>query len=95
MDVDKLTGTPRAIQRLDGTITGPAGGDPLAIARGWVRAQPRRAGLFAADADGLKLVDRTTTPRYKLTHLRFQQRYRGVPAFDNGLSFSLDSSGRI
>ena len=95
VDVDKLTGTPRAIQRLDGTITGPAGGDPLAIARGWVQSNRAALGLSAADADGLKLVDRTTTPRYKLTHLRFQQRYRGVPAFDNGLSISLDSSGRI
>jgi hypothetical protein len=95
VDVDALTGTPRVIQRLDGTITGPAGGDPAAIARGWVRANRAAMGLSEGDVDGLELVERTTTPGDRLTHLRFQQRYRGVPAFDNGLRISLDSSGRI
>ena len=95
VDVDALTGTPRVIQRLDGTLTGPAGGGPVAIARRWARANRAALGLSGSEVDALRLDRRTTAPRYGLTHLLFQQRYRRIPAFDNGLRVSVARDGRI
>ena len=83
------------IQRLDGTLTGPASGGPVAIARAGRSANRAALGLSGSEVDALRLDRRTTAPRYGLTHLLFQQRYRGIPAFDNGLRVSLDRDGRI
>src|SRR4051812_48336741 len=45
--IDPLTGTARSVQRLDGTLTGPASGDKAAVAMRWVRANRTALGLSA------------------------------------------------
>ncbi|HWN05949.1 MAG TPA: hypothetical protein VNO53_02215, partial [Steroidobacteraceae bacterium] len=37
VDVDPLTGTPRVLARLDGTLAGPRRGDPADVAQRYVR----------------------------------------------------------
>ena len=83
------------MQRLDGALTGPAGGDRSAVALEWVRDNRAALGLTAADIDALTLADRTLTPGTGITHLRYRQAYRGIPAFDNDLRVNLDRGGRI
>ena len=84
VDVDKLTGTPRAIQRLDGTITGPAGGDPAGD-RAWLGAvQPRGAGALGrrrgraearrADHDAALQADPPALPAALPGRARVRQR---------------------
>ena len=94
VDVDRVTGTARSIQRLDGALTGPAAGDRADVARRWLSANHEALGLTAADVDALRVSDRVTTPN-GLTHLRFQQSVAGIPAFDNGVRVALDRGGRI
>src|SRR3954467_460191 len=43
VDVDRVTGTVRWLQKLDGALSGPAAGDRGAVALDWVRAN--RAAL--------------------------------------------------
>ena len=95
VDVDRATGTVRSLQKLDGTLSGPAGGNRSAVAIDWARANSAALGLTAADVDALRLDYRQMTQSTGITHLRYRQAYRGIPAFDNGLRVNLDRAGRI
>jgi extracellular elastinolytic metalloproteinase len=95
VQVDPVTGTTRSIQRLDGTLTGPAAGDRGDVAMRWVRANRAALGLTGADVDGLKLADRAVASGTGVTHLRYRQAFDGIPAFDNDLRVNLDRGGRI
>jgi hypothetical protein len=95
VQVDALTGTSRAVQKLNGTLTGPASGDRSAVALDWIRSNRTALGLTAADIGTLDLADRTTTASSGITHLRYRQSYRGIPTFDNGVRVNLDRDGRI
>src|SRR3954470_13130272 len=53
VQVDPLTGTARNVQRLDGTLTGVAGGDRAVVARRWMRDNRAALGLTADDVDAL------------------------------------------
>ena len=44
---------------------------------------------------GSTLSDRTASAATGITHLRYRQSFRGIPAFDNDLRVSLDRGGRI
>ena len=48
VSIDPLTGTARSVQKLDGTLTGPASGDRSAIAMRWIRANTAALGLSSA-----------------------------------------------
>ena len=61
----------------------------------WARANRAALGLTAADVDALRLDYRQMTHSTGITHLRYRQAYRGIPAFDNGLRVNLDRAGRI
>src|ERR1700712_2384447 len=53
VSTDRVTGTVRTMQRLDGALTAPASGDRGTVAMSWVRANRTALGLSAADVDGL------------------------------------------
>jgi hypothetical protein len=93
LDPDPITGTPRVLGRLNGTLTGPRAGDAADVALRYVRANAGALGLTAADVSRLELADRSTTGG--ITHLRWRQEYKGIPAFDNDLRVNVDSDGRV
>jgi extracellular elastinolytic metalloproteinase len=93
--VDPVTGTVRSVQGRNAPLTGVAGGDRSAVALGWVRENRAALGLAAADVDGLSLAGRTVAPQSRITHLRYMQADRGIPAFDGGVRVSVDRGGRI
>jgi extracellular elastinolytic metalloproteinase len=95
VSVDRVTGTVRAVQARDGALTGVAAGDRAAVALRWVREHRTALGLTARDVDALALTGRDASPATGITHLRFRQADRGIPAFDGGLRVSLDRGGRI
>jgi extracellular elastinolytic metalloproteinase len=93
LDLDPITATPRVLGRLNGALTSASAGDAADIALGYVRANAGALGLTAGDLSSLTLAD-----RYKVsgvTHLRWRQEYRGIPAFDNELRATVDADGRL
>ena len=95
LSIDRVTGTVRSVQGRDRPLTGVSGGDRAAVALGWVRANREALGLAAADVEALTPAARTVAPGARITHVRFVQAARGIPAFDGGLRVSLDRGGRI
>lgn len=94
VDLDRLTGTPRVVARLDGFLTGPSGLGPEEVALGYVRAHASVFGLDAGDLAALRLT-RDYTDIGGTTHLSWIQTYRGIPALDNGLAASVTRDGRL
>ena len=94
VDVDRLTGTPRVVARLDGFLTGPMEGGAEEVALGYVREHADAFGLDAGDIAALRLT-RAYTDIGGTTHLRWVQTYDGIPALDNGLSASVTKDGRL
>lgn len=94
VQVDRLTGTPRVLARLDGTLTGPASGDAADVAMSYVRRHLAALGLSSGDLTSLHLASRVTSPG-GLTVLRWSQTYRGIPAVDNDLRVAVAGDGRI
>ena len=94
VDMDRATGTPRRVAKLDGFLTGPSRKKPVPIALGYVAAHPEVFGLSRADLDSLRLrqdyVDVDGTH-----HLSFIQVAGGVPVFGNGLKAHVTRDGRL
>jgi extracellular elastinolytic metalloproteinase len=88
VDIDRATGTPRRVVRLDGFLTAPSRRKPADIALAYVRAH---ADLFGS-LSGLTLrqdyVDIDGAH-----HLSFQQIAGGVPVFGNGLKAHVTKDG--
>jgi extracellular elastinolytic metalloproteinase len=95
VSIDPVTGTIRALQARAGALSAVTAGDRAAVARRWVREHRAALGLTAADLDGLALAGRTVSAATGITHLRYRQADRGIPAFDGGLRVSLDRGGRV
>jgi hypothetical protein len=93
LSLDDQTGTLRSVGRLDGFLTGPSGRAPSAIALGYVRDHAQAFGIEADDLDGLRLVDRQYAGG--IEHLRWEQRYRGIPVADAGLRAAVTGNGRL
>lgn len=94
VDVDPRTGTPRAVSRLDGFLTGPSGAPAADVALIYVRANRSAFGLTAADLDGLELVG-DYVDILGTHHLTWQQVYRGIPAWDNAVRAHVTADGRL
>ena len=94
VDVDRLTGTPRVVARLDGFLTGPMEGGAEEVALGYVREHANAFGLDPGDIAALRLT-RAYTDIDGTAHLRWVQTYDGIPALDNGLSASVTKDGRL
>src|SRR5262245_47526269 len=94
VSIDPLTGTARAVQRLDGFLTGPSAATAQLIALAYVRSHPDVFGLSAAEVSRLQLrkdyVDIAGTH-----HLSFIQAVSGVPVFGNGLKANVARNGRL
>jgi hypothetical protein len=94
VEVNPNTGTVRAMQRLNGTLTAPSGGRPATIAWSYVRDHAAALGLDDADLGAFHLSGRQVTP-HGLTTLRWTDSYDGVPAFDNDLRVGVGRDGAI
>jgi hypothetical protein len=94
LDIDPRTGTPRALERLDGTLTAPRRGNPRTIALDYVRSREAAIGLDASDLQQLQPAGSTTSPD-GVTHLRWRQSWDGIPAFDNELRVNVARDGRV
>ncbi len=90
---DPRTGTPRAVAKLDGFLTGPSGGDAAGVALGYVRDHAGVFRLDAGDVDALRLARRSSAGG--IEHLAWEQRYRGIPSADTQLRAAVTASGRL
>ena len=90
---DPRTGTPRAVGRLDGFLTGANGGDAADVALGYLRAHGNALGLPDGVPPGLTLVARSSTGG--IQRLEWRQSYRGIPSSDTGLRATVTASGRL
>jgi extracellular elastinolytic metalloproteinase len=94
VDIDKATGTPRRVAKLDGFLTAPSRKKPATVALDYVAAHPDIFGLDAAELAALTLrkdyVDVEGTH-----HLSFVQTVGGVPVFGNGLKAHVTKDGRL
>ncbi|MCO8276137.1 M36 family metallopeptidase [Actinoplanes sp. TRM 88003] len=94
VDIDRASGTPRRVAKLDGFLTGPSKQKPTRIALDYVKAHPEVFGLSAAALASLELrqdyVDIEGTH-----HLSWVQVADGVPVFGNGLKAHVAKDGRL
>ncbi|WP_156027995.1 M36 family metallopeptidase [Candidatus Solirubrobacter pratensis] len=94
LDVDAATGTPRALGRLDGALTGPSSADPVAIADGYVRSHLPALGLTDSDLDTLGPAETATTPS-GITQVRRRQSFGGIPSSGSELRVNVARDGRV
>ncbi|GAB1639940.1 M36 family metallopeptidase [Krasilnikovia sp. MM14-A1259] len=94
VDMDRATGTPRRVAKLDGFLTGASRLDPVKVALNYVKANSAVFGLSAAEVGRLTLrrdyVDLAGTH-----HLSFTQSVGGVPVFGNGVKAHVTKDGRL
>jgi extracellular elastinolytic metalloproteinase len=94
LELDPITQTARDLTRLGGALSGPSASPPATVALDYVRSHLPALGLDTADL--ATLSDRSAiTSSDGITHLRWLQRYRGIPAFDNALAVDVDRTGRV
>jgi extracellular elastinolytic metalloproteinase len=94
VDIDRATGTPRRVARLDGFLTGPSTKKPEKIARDYLKANTATFGLSAAAVDALKLR-KDYVDVEGIHHLSFQQTVDGVTVFGNGVKAHVTKTGRL
>src|SRR4051794_27758656 len=94
VDLDRQTGTPRVLARLDGTLTRASSRAPRAIASSYVRANLGVLGLTAADFDALSAPDLADLPG-GLTSVRWRQEVDGIPSADSALQVNVAADGRV
>src|SRR4051812_10807526 len=91
---DPRTGTPALVGRTDGFLSAPTDDGPATAVLDYLRAHADVFRLDAGDLDALTLADRYGTPD-GVTHLRWEQDYRGIPAIDSQLEADVAPGGRI
>src|SRR3954464_13805058 len=94
VDVDSATGTPRVLARLDGALSGPSAGSPVAIADAYVRSHLSALGLTEADLATLDAPTSSTSPG-GITEVRWRQSYNGIPSADSELRVNVGREGRV
>src|SRR3954453_10821037 len=94
VSADPQTGTPSVVARTDGFLPPVTGDGPATTVLDYVRAHPEVFRLDAGDLDALTLADRYNSPD-GVTHLRWEQSYRGIPAIDSELAADVAPGGRI
>jgi extracellular elastinolytic metalloproteinase len=95
VDVDRVTGTPRVVAKLDGFLTGRSSAAGATIAMDYVRAHLAAFGLTQRDLSTLKLSKASYTDVGGTQHLYWEQVAQGIPAFDNGLEANVTKDGRL
>jgi hypothetical protein len=91
LQLDRRTGTPRVIARLDGFLTGPSSATPEQVALGWAR---RHTAVIGGKLGRLRLVQRAVAPD-GLTSLVWTQVVDGIPSIDGTLRAAVDARGRL
>lgn len=94
VQADPVTGTLRSLQRLDGALTGPGGGDRVQRAWAYVRDHATAIGLDRDDL-GTLVADPPRVAPSGFVVARWHQEAGGIPAFDNGLQVAVDRDGRV
>jgi extracellular elastinolytic metalloproteinase len=92
--IDRLTGTPRMVGKRQGLLTGRSGRAPRSVALGYLHDHATAFGLDAGDLDGLRLAHSYRSAD-GTTHLRFEQTFRGIPAFGAGVQAGVTRDGRL
>jgi extracellular elastinolytic metalloproteinase len=93
VSIDPLTGTVRAVQKLDGTLTAASSDSRSAIAMRFIRANATALGLSSSAVSSLQLARNVSS--HGIANLRYRQSVNGIPDFDNGLRVNIDRQGRI
>jgi hypothetical protein len=91
---DPLTGGVRLLAKRDGFLTRPREASPRRIALDYVRERARAFGLDEDDLAAFEL-SRSYRSGSGITHLQWQQTYRGIPAFDEGLRANVAADGQL
>ena len=94
VSLDRHTGTPRAVGRLDGFLTGASGADAKDVALDYLRAHGDALGLPGGMPPGLRLVHEDVDRRPAAPR-RGASPYRGIPSSDTGLRATVTASGRL
>ena len=92
--LDRVTGTPRYVARLDGALTAPSDADAADIALGYVGAREPAFGLGDSALGKLELDSRYTTVT-GMTTMHWTQSYQGIELVDSGLAANVDDRGRL
>jgi hypothetical protein len=90
-----LTNTPRHLFSRAGYLTPPVGGDPEAVARGFLK---RWQGIFRftdADLGSLKIKSRSHISDMGTDVLVFEQQIDGVPVYKGEVLVNVNREGRI
>jgi extracellular elastinolytic metalloproteinase len=85
---------PSASAQPAGFLSGPATGDPGAIARDHLRTHREELGFEAADLDDA-LERRFETRHNGTTHLNLRQRVRGLEVISGNMGIAVDREGRV
>jgi extracellular elastinolytic metalloproteinase len=86
--VDPVTGTPSFVANRSGFLTSRQDGSPRQIVLRYLRRHSDAFGLDANDLAGLRVYTQYTTKR-GLTHVEWNQSFKGIAAFDDGIRANL------
>ena len=94
VDTDPLTGGLTVVARRNGFLTRAAADRPRDIALSYLRERRAAFGLDSTDIASLELTRRYASGSGAV-HLWWEQTYRGIPSFDQGLRANVDADGRL
>jgi extracellular elastinolytic metalloproteinase len=94
VDLDRQSGTPRVLARVDGTLTVASRRDPEAIASAYLRSNLSVLGLTAADFSALKPPARSALPG-GVTSIEWRQSVDGIPSADHSLRVNVGEDGSV
>src|SRR3954454_21307342 len=92
VDLDRRTGTPRVLARLDGTLTGASSRSPESIAASYVRANLGLLGLTPGDVSAAPSA--TALPG-GVSAVSWRQSVSGIPSADHSLRVDVGADGRV
>src|SRR5438270_7226443 len=95
VDIDRFTGTPRVVAKLDGFLTGASSARGETVALDYVRAHLDAFGLSQRDFSTFKLAKSSYTDESGTQHLYWEQVVQGIPAYDNELAANVTKDGRL
>src|SRR5262245_51181962 len=93
VEMDGTTGTPRIVERLDGTLTGRSSAPARTIALRYVEAHLAALGLQQSDMSTFRLR-RDYVDIAGIHHLSWTQARGGTQVFGNGLQANVTRDGR-
>ncbi len=94
LSIDRATGRPRVVGRLDGTLTGPSTDTAAEVALRFLRDHAAVYGLGAADVARLAAGAQRRSAG-GLVSVQLTQSHGGVTSIDSGVRAVLDARGRL